>query len=165
MWWSIFVRAEGEVPDGRMTQARLEAFADRLLAFDGVGGGDGAAYDAQLSIQTDTLAQAVSRALAVFGDARDRAGLPAWPYVELETKTEARLEAELARPTFPEVVGVAEAAGLLGLSRQRLFQLMARDDFPPPMVRLAAGPVWLASSIRAFERGWDRRPGRRRKAG
>jgi hypothetical protein len=165
MWWSVFVRAQGDDPDGRVvTGERLEAFAARLGAHHGVVGGGGS-YDAQLSLEGDNVAEVVTAALAVFAEARAAVGLPVWPFVELEVKTEALLDAELSKPTFPEVVGATEAARMLGVSRQRLYQLAERDDFPPPMVQLAAGPVWLTDSIRAFERSWDRRPGRRARAG
>ena len=166
MWWSVFVKAQGEDPGGgAVTSERLEAFAERLLPHHGVVGGGGGAYDAQFSLEGDDLAAVVAAALAVFDEARAAVGLPAWPYAELEARTEVALDAELAKPPFPEVVGATEAARMLGVSRQRLYQLAERDDFPPPMVQLAAGPVWLTDSIRAFERSWDRRPGRRARAG
>jgi predicted DNA-binding transcriptional regulator AlpA len=166
MWWSVFVKAQGEDPGGRVvTGERLEALADRLGSRHGVVGGGGGFYDAQVSLEGDDLAEVVTAALAVFAEARAAVGLPAWPFVELEAKTEALLDAELSTPPFPEVVGATEAARMLGVSRQRLYQLAERDDFPPPMVQLAAGPVWLTDSIRAFEGSWDRRPGRRTRAG
>jgi predicted DNA-binding transcriptional regulator AlpA len=148
-----------------VTSERLEAFAERLLPHHGVVGGGDDGYDAQFSLEGDDLAGVVTAALAVFAEARAAVGLPAWPYVELEVKTEWALDAELAKPPFPEVVGATEAARMLGVSRQRLYQLAERDDFPPPMVQLAAGPVWLTDSIRAFKRSWDRPPGRRAQAG
>ena len=166
MWWSVFVKAQGDDPFGEvMSTERLEAFAEQLLLHHGVVGGGVGTYDAQFSLEGDDLAAVVAAALAVFDEARAAVGLPAWPYVELETKTEAALDEELAKPPFPEVVGATEAARMLGVSRQRLYQLAERDDFPPPMVQLAAGPVWLTDSIRAFEGSWDRRPGRRARAG
>jgi predicted DNA-binding transcriptional regulator AlpA len=166
MWWSVFVKAQEEDPDGRVvTGERLEAFAERLSSHHGVVGGGADHYDAQLSLEGDDLAEVVAAALAVFGEARAAVGLPGWPYVELEAKTEALLDAELSEPPFPEVVGATEAARMLGVSRQRLYQLAEREDFPPPMVQLAAGPVWLTNSIRAFEGSWDRRPGRRARVG
>jgi hypothetical protein len=166
MWWSVFVKAQGEDPEGRVvTGERLEALAERLVPHHGVVGGGGGFYDAQLSLEGDDLAAVVTAALGVFAEARAAVALPAWPCVALEAKTEALLDTELAEPPFPEVVGPTEAARMLGVSRQRLYQLAERDDFPPPMVQLAAGPVWLTDSIRAFERGWDRRPGRRARAG
>jgi predicted DNA-binding transcriptional regulator AlpA len=166
MWWSVFVKAQAEDPDGPVvTGERLEAFAERLSAHDGVVGGGADHYDAQLSLEGDDLAEVVRAALGVVDEARAAVGLPGWPFAELEAKTEALLDAELSKPPFPEVVGATEAARMLGVSRQRLYQLAERDDFPPPMVQLAAGPVWLADSIRAFEGSWDRRPGRRARAG
>src|SRR6266508_1261412 len=114
-----------------MTIERLEAFAERLRSHHGVVGGGGDRYDAQLSLEGDDLAEVVTAALAVVAEARAAVGLPAWPYVELEAKTEAALDAELSEPTFPEVVGATEAARMLGVSRQRLYQLAERDDFPP----------------------------------
>ncbi len=74
--------------------------------------------------------------------------------------TVAEQEAELGAPSFPSLVGVSEAARMLGVSKQRLAQLAARPDFPEPMVDLASGPVWLTSGIRGFERRWPRKPGR-----
>ena len=55
------------------------------------------------------------------------------------------------------MVGAAEIAELLGgLSRQRVTQLMAADDFPEPMQRLRMGNVWRYSDVVA----WAKRRGR-----
>jgi hypothetical protein len=109
MWWSVFVKAQGEDPGGGVvTTGRLEALPSACSPHHGVVGGGRGAYDAQLSLEGDDLAGVVTAALDVFAE---------------------------------------------------------REDFPPPMVQLAAGPVWLTDSIRAFERSWDRRPGRRARAG
>lgn len=54
------------------------------------------------------------------------------------------------------LMGTAEVAELLGVSRSRVGQLAQRDDFPSPVVRLAAGPVWESADI---ER-WARETGR-----
>lgn len=49
------------------------------------------------------------------------------------------------------LVGIAEVAGLLGVSRQRVDQLARRyPDFPPPEADLAAGRVWSAAAIEAW---------------
>lgn len=47
-----------------------------------------------------------------------------------------------------DLVGVAEIAEMLGVSRQRVHQI-ARDDgaFPGPVAKLSAGNVWLRSDI------------------
>lgn len=51
---------------------------------------------------------------------------------------------------FSELAGLSESADMLGLSRQRIHQLIASDSFPKPFVRLRATPVWLTSTIRAY---------------
>jgi predicted DNA-binding transcriptional regulator AlpA len=56
-----------------------------------------------------------------------------------------------------DIVGVAEIADMLGVSRSRVHQLMAEhDDFPRPAASLSAGLIWRRSDIRA----WMRRTGR-----
>jgi predicted DNA-binding transcriptional regulator AlpA len=53
-------------------------------------------------------------------------------------------------------MGTAEVAEFLGLSRGRVTQLAQGEDFPTPIARLAAGPVWESADI---ER-WARETGR-----
>lgn len=63
------------------------------------------------------------------------------------------------------VVGVAEIAELLGVSRQRAIQIV-RDhaDFPEPVADLASGRVWHRPSVDAWIAAHpDRKPGRPRK--
>ncbi len=73
--------------------------------------------------------------------------------------------AENKDPQPRDLVGAAEAALLLGVSRQRVGQLAERADFPAPIARLSAGPVWTRISIEAFDQSWSRKiTGRPRKA-
>ncbi len=46
-----------------------------------------------------------------------------------------------------ELVGAAEIAKMLGVSRQRVFQLTSRPTFPAPVASLAMGKVWRASDV------------------
>ncbi len=56
------------------------------------------------------------------------------------------------------VVGAHEIRLLLGgISRQRVYQLTSRRDFPKPIADLAQGKVWLADDVAAWIR--SRRPG------
>lgn len=41
-----------------------------------------------------------------------------------------------------DLVGVAEIADMLGVTRTRVSQLASTAGFPDPVARLAAGPVW-----------------------
>lgn len=54
------------------------------------------------------------------------------------------------------LMGVAEVAELLQVSRQRVTQLAKTPEFPAPSARLASGPVWESADI---ER-WARETGR-----
>jgi len=61
---------------------------------------------------------------------------------------------------FPKLAGLAEIAGLAGVSRQRASQLAAHPDFPEPVQRLAMGPVWREADVQKFL-ATPRKPGRR----
>ena len=63
---------------------------------------------------------------------------------------------------FPKLAGLAEVAGLAGVSRTRAGQLAAHPDFPEPVQRLAMGPVWLESDVTKFIAA-PRKPGRKPK--
>ncbi len=63
---------------------------------------------------------------------------------------------------IPKLAGLAELAGLAGVSRQRAGQIASHPDFPEPVQRLAMGPVWRESDVRAFL-AVPRKPGRRPK--
>jgi hypothetical protein len=63
----------------------------------------------------------------------------------------------------PEIVGVTEVAGMLGVSKQRVSALSKRVDFPAPLARLGSGPVWRAGDLSTFAGGWQRKAGRPKK--
>lgn len=47
-----------------------------------------------------------------------------------------------------ELAGIAEIAEMLGLSRQRVYQLLAEhEDFPEPIGEISAGRVWDRADI------------------
>lgn len=55
------------------------------------------------------------------------------------------------------MVAVAEIARMLGVSRQRVHQMLAAGDFPEPIAELAVGRVWRRADVEA----WARKTGRR----
>jgi predicted DNA-binding transcriptional regulator AlpA len=61
----------------------------------------------------------------------------------------------------PRLVGVAEAAAILGWDKRRIFTYLSRGSFPPPVAALASGRVWLRSDIEAYSGSWRKRPARR----
>jgi predicted DNA-binding transcriptional regulator AlpA len=53
------------------------------------------------------------------------------------------------------LIGTAEFAEILGMSRQALHNRMARGRLPKPAQRLAMGPVWFVSDIREFVKAYE----------
>ncbi len=46
--------------------------------------------------------------------------------------------------------GAAEIAVLLGVSRQRVQQIVTRKDFPAPDIELAMGKIWATAKVREW---------------
>jgi hypothetical protein len=57
----------------------------------------------------------------------------------------------------PRVVGVAEAAAILGWDKRRVITYLDRRRFPEPLQTLASGRVWLEEDIRDFAERWHAR--------
>jgi len=125
---------------------------------------DESAYAATFSVNAETAWDGARIAAEMFRRAAREIGLPDWPITRFELMTYDELEEDLARSTFPELVGVSEIAKILGVSRQRVSALQSREGFPEPIVRLRSGPVWTRPSLNFFVDDWDRTAGRPKKA-
>jgi SAM-dependent methyltransferase len=66
------------------------------------------------------------------------------------------------RPPAPRLVGVAEAARILGWDKRRVSTYVRRSSFPEPVASLAGGRVWAEEDVRAFAAAFRAR--RRRRA-
>lgn len=164
LWWNVHLEAVGDEP---YDEGLLKELLDHLMEYDGVVTGtpeepvDGRTrYGAGFSVQAADAVEAVVRARGVFEHAVALARLPPWPPVRVEAQTEGELEIELSRPSFPPLLGVAELAERLEVSRQRAWTIAGRSDFPQPVARLRATPVWTAGSVRRFLESWPRKVGR-----
>jgi hypothetical protein len=82
----------------------------------------------------------------------------------LEVLTEAAVDAELARPLFPEVVGYAEIADMAGVSRQRARQFASINGFPKPVIETAQGPLMGKHAVERWLETRNTSGGRPRKA-
>ena len=58
--------------------------------------------------------------------------------------------AALTVDVLPALVGVAEAAAILGWDKRRIFTYLSRGSFPPPYAMLASGRVWLREDVERF---------------
>jgi hypothetical protein len=70
-------------------------------------------------------------------------------------------DATLLIEVTPELVGVSEAAEILGWDRRRVATYVSRGAFPEPVAALASGRVWRRQDIESFGADRRRRPGRR----
>lgn len=126
--------------------------------------------DSELSVSTSLVAAdttaAHSLAIAVVGAAAETAGIPLGRVLEVEVTEWERFERTLEEPNLPDLVSAPEVGEILGVSRQRVHQLIKENrSFPPPLLRLGSGPLWLRATIEAFDRSWTRKPGRPAGAG
>jgi hypothetical protein len=149
---------------------RLEAFLELLAepfaasvggtpdeSVDGLG-----RYSAQLAVDADSPVDAAATGIGAVQEAAKLAELPEWPVVEVEIIEWAEFERRLEQPTHPDIIGVAELADMLEVTKQRASELARQQSFPRPFVLLASGPVWLEPTVRRFVNEWERRPGRPR---
>ena len=57
------------------------------------------------------------------------------------------------------LVGISEIAAMLGVSRQRVTQLVRDyDDFPTPTAELASGRIWETAAVEAWAKAHPVRP-------
>jgi predicted DNA-binding transcriptional regulator AlpA len=108
------------------------------------------AHDAQISFHASgydagevlrDATDALSPLLAALG-LEPTAGIEAAFRCRPLEDAQAEMEAKL-----PNCVGVAEVAEILGVSKQRVSQLVKTPRFPEPIMTLAATPVWLEEDI------------------
>lgn len=119
-----------------------------------------ARYGVDLTLSSATLDEAYSWALSTFREAADKVGLPIWPIVRLEALTNEELDASLEKYAFPVLLGVAELAEKLRVSKARASELAHSTTFPAPVMILASGPIWLEASVMRYVESWERKPGR-----
>lgn len=63
----------------------------------------------------------------------------------------------------PKLLGVAEAAVLLGWDKRRVVTYIDRGSFPEPLESLAGGRVWALDDVREFRAAFLARIDRRRR--
>jgi predicted DNA-binding transcriptional regulator AlpA len=68
---------------------------------------------------------------------------------------------------LPRLVGAHEIRDLLGVSRQRVYQLAGQSGFPKPVATLAQGKIWAVDDIETWiktNRATPRRRGKQSQA-
>jgi hypothetical protein len=81
--------------------------------------------------------------------------------VGISVLTNEQAEAEAMSPSIPPLASAADAAEILGISRQRVHQLSKQHPrFPAAIAQVAIGPLWTVDAIQWFASVWERRSGR-----
>ena len=63
----------------------------------------------------------------------------------------------LTLEVVPQIVGVAEAAEIMGWDKRRVVTYLDRDQFPEPLTSLASGRIWLREDVERFADEWRER--------
>lgn len=63
----------------------------------------------------------------------------------------------LTLEVIPQVVGVAEAAEILGWDKRRVVTYIDRGSFPEPITALASGRIWLREDVEDYAAQWHAR--------
>jgi hypothetical protein len=99
-----------------------------------------------LTLRAPTAARALERAVHVTRKAIPRAGR----VIAAEVQTVEEQERRLMRADWPSLVGVAEVAALLRVSKQRASVLARSRGFPRPVARLRSGPIWKRATVEHY---------------
>lgn len=113
---------------------------------------------ATVTLEAATLRQAATMALQAVEAAVDT---KARGMEVLETE---EFDRELDRPQIPALVGNADIAEMLGVSRQRAAKLDESPGFPPAVAHIKAGPLRVRNQVEKWAASWERRSGPKRKA-
>ena len=163
-WYATVTFRRPDLPDP-VTDEQWDALTRALPGYGVVvdDGVDRLRTDLQVSAPTARVAceAAIAAARAAYRAAFGGIG----DITAVRVLTAADWEREQAHPGEVELVGNREAAALLGVQPQRVDQLARKHpDWPDPIARLAAGPVYTRASIAAFDKRWQRKSGRPRKS-
>ena len=164
--WSIaVVRVRPNAPDENLDLADMGVEA--VEALEALAGGPTFSYGEdrysfRFTITAPDFVSAIEEGRDLVLKASEQAGLPSWSVAHVEATEWTEFERQLIEPTHPDLIGVAELADMLDVSKQRASELARQSTFPQPIAQLASGPVWLEPTVQRFVSEWERRPGRPR---
>lgn len=159
MFRSWRVAVEGAIGDGMADGETLAALQASLSSFNSSVEQRDERVAVTVAVEAESARAAAGVAEGVVLLHARKAGLRGFRAVRLEVVDAIRSLAQF-EGEVPDILGSAEVAEILGVSRQRVQQLRAEGRFPEPILELSATPIWLRRSIDAFLTSWSRRPGR-----
>ncbi|NWN89602.1 MAG: hypothetical protein HLX51_13880 [Micrococcaceae bacterium] len=120
---------------------RLEAFAAVMSVAQDLMGGSIA-----LTVEASGLTNAFETARSAVVTTLQAEGVDA-TITSVMVQAESEFQEELRAPVYPEVVGFAEIAKIVGVSRQRIRQLTEKPSFPRPVIRTGQGPLYTVHAV------------------
>lgn len=162
--WSV--RFSVNRPDTTFTETDVDTILDALKTHAASGSYSPHELSVRFTLASPLPARAVVEGLKLFHSALREAGIAVGEerIVDVELELAPDLDKQLLESNLPELVGVAEVAQILNVSKQRVSDLARSPDFPRPIEILAAGPIWKKSAILRHVGLWPRKPGRPRKS-
>jgi hypothetical protein len=161
--WNVNLEFDGvDVSSG--VDDQIDTLFETLLPLAPVASFEPGRLGVGVTVEDTTPEGALRRAKKAVAPAMLRSRFGRGHLVGVEMYTNEELDRRNAIPNYPEVVGVAEVAEMLGVSKQRVSELARSKRFPSALYELAAGPVWVKPAIERFADAWERKPGRPRKS-
>lgn len=158
--YTIHIEAKSPDVATELIGEQVEKLMDLFAATGGSVSALPRSVGVTFSITAPDVVPACTAGARLFRKHMNVIGYGDWDIVRLEAETFEEHDAALARPAFPELVGVAELAQLFGVAPQRASALQHRDGFPAPVATLKSGPVWVRANVEDFAKTWVRKPGR-----
>lgn len=144
----------------QFTDPMVDTLVEALAPVHGAAGTLAGHLDARITIHAHDLPAAATTAHDLITDLLHQLGLGG-EVDGVTVQTTDAFDRTLGAPRHPtDLITTAEAADLLGVSRQRILQLAADHPGFPTSVRHGRAHLWSADAVRRFDTGWDRRPGR-----
>jgi predicted DNA-binding transcriptional regulator AlpA len=131
------IHAETEPVNPREWSDQIEGLLEVLDEVAGVshatGWSSAGGFGATFVIRGRSAVEALTEGHNGFRAALDKLGI---------RRAVQHLEVAPVGSEEPEFVGATDIAAILNISRQRVYQLLRKPDFPPPARRLARGSLW-----------------------
>ncbi len=146
---------------GHFTEDHADTILEALKEYGPAMSYSPKSLSARFGVEAGTSQQALDIGFRIFSLALSEIGIkPNDSVAEFECQRLEDLDRSIEESNAPEIVGVAEVAKALRVSKQRASELARSVDFPRPVAYLASGPVWKWSAIVRYVKDWERRPGR-----
>lgn len=136
-----------------------DAFVDLTVNVDGVAGVHEGTLTVAVTIRARDYREAIDEATEGIMTSLARITPIELEIARVQASTAEWTQAAVDRP-LPEMMGVAEVAERLEVTKQRVAELRDAERLPAPLTHLRSGPIWPRPAIERFLEGWDRRPGR-----